>query len=147
MEIAADHYLVPLKVISLMKKMAKKAGEELKKRDPETKECSIAFKEIPQLTSNELAEDERMARRLNIASFNHYVLGKQKKKRNFITHSTGLYLISQEELIRNEKWKKDTISLQEILYMTQEHMQTNTSHILNKVSTLEQVANHPETEY
>lgn len=31
--------------------------------------------------------------------------------------------------------------------MTQEHMQTNTSDILNKVSTSEQVANHPETEY
>lgn len=56
--------------------------------------------------------------------------GKKKKKENFITHSTGLYLISQEELIRNEKWKKDTISLQKILYMALEHMQTNTSDIL-----------------
>lgn len=55
---------------------------------------------------------------------------KKKKKENFITHSTGLYLISQEELIRNEKWKKDTISLQKILYMALEHMQTNTSDIL-----------------
>lgn len=91
MEIAADHYLVPLKVISLMKKKAKKAGEELKKRDPETKECSIAFKEIPQLTSNELAEDERMARRLNIASFNHYVLGKQNKKKKL--HNTFHWFI------------------------------------------------------
>lgn len=62
---------------------------------------------------------------------------KKKKKRNFITHSTGLYLISQEELIRNEKWKKDTISLQEILYMVLEHMQTNTLDILNKASTSE----------
>lgn len=103
------------------------------------KEWSIAFKEIPQLTSNEVAEDERM-RRLTIASLNHYALeegGEKKKKRNFITHSTGLYLISQEELIRNEKWKKDTISLQEILYVTLEHMQTNTLDILNKVSSSE----------
>lgn len=58
-------------------------------------------------------------------------------KDNFITHSTGLYLISQEELIRNEKWKKDTISLQKILYMALEHMQTNTLDILNKVSSSE----------
>lgn len=81
-----------------------------------------------------------MARRLTIASLNHYALEKKKKKRNkrnFIAHSTGLYLISQEELIRNEKWKKDMISLQEILYMTLEHMQTNTLDILNKVSTSE----------
>lgn len=78
-------------------------------------------------------------RRLTIASLNHYALEegeKKKKKRNF-THSTGLYLISQEELIRNEKWKKDTISLQEILYMTLERMQTNTLDILNKVASSE----------
>lgn len=47
------------------------------------KEWSIAFKEIPQLTSNEVAEDERM-RRLTIASLNHYALeegGEKKKKK------------------------------------------------------------------
>lgn len=100
-----------------MRKMAKESIWGIKEKGSWDKECSIAYKEIPQLTSNELAENERMARQLIIASLNHYVLGKIKRKKekiNFITHSTGLYLISQEELIRNEKWKKDTISLQEI---------------------------------
>lgn len=54
---------------------------------------------------------------------NDYAL---RKKQKFKTQSTGLYLISQEELIRNGKWKKDMISLQEILYMSLEYMQTNT---------------------
>lgn len=124
-----------------MRKMAKESRWETEEEGYWDKECSVAFKEIPQLTSNELAEDERMVRKLTIASLNHYALEqnrkKNRKKRNFITHSTGLYLISQEELIRNEKWKKDTISLQEILYMTLEHMQTNTLDILNKESTSE----------
>lgn len=81
MEIAADHYLVPLKVIFLMRKMAKESRWGIEEEESWDKECSIAFKEIPQLTSNELAEDERMARRLTIASSNHYALEKKKKKK------------------------------------------------------------------
>lgn len=57
MGIAAGHYLVPLKVISLMRKMTKESRWGIVDEGPWDKECSIAFKEIPQLTSNELAEN------------------------------------------------------------------------------------------
>lgn len=77
-----------------------------------------------------------MARRLNHCKLKPLCIrkkteGLKKKKETSLTHSTDLYLISQEELIRNEKWKKDTISFQDILYKTLEHMQTNTLDILN----------------
>lgn len=49
---------------------------------------------------------------------------------NLRIHSTGLYLISQEELIKkkkNEKWKKDTISSTgNFLYDSRTYIYTHT---------------------
>lgn len=96
------HYLVCLKVISSFKTQGKK-GSWIK--DP----YSIYRTTTP--TNNVVARGAAWER-LAMASFDDYEL-KFKKKiiGNLRIHSTELYLISQEELIKkNEKWKKDIIS-------------------------------------
>lgn len=125
-----------------MRKMAKESRWGIEEEGSWDKECSIAFTTADQQWISWRCKDGKKTDHCKLKSLCVRKKKKRKKKEkknkeSFITHSTGLYLISQEELIRNEKWKKDTISLQEILYMTLEHMQTNTLDILNKVATSE----------
>lgn len=99
---ATIHYLVCLKVTSSFETQGKK---ESWIKDP----YSVYRNTTP--TNNVVARGAAWER-LAMASFNDYEL-KLKKKiiGNLRIHSTDLYLISQEELIKkNEKWKKDMIS-------------------------------------
>lgn len=128
---ATIYYLVCLKVISSSETHGKK---ESWIKDP----YSVYRNTTP--TNNVVARATAWER-LAMASFNDYEL-KLKKKiiGNLRIHSTGLYLISQEELIKqNKKWKKDTISsIGNFLYDSRTHTY-NLSHsgLLDIVSRLE----------
>lgn len=97
---ATVDYLVCLKVISSFETQGKKESW--------IKDTYSVYRNTTP-TNNVVARGtawERLAR----ASFNDYELKLKKIIGNLRIHSTGLYLISQEELIKNEKWKKDIIS-------------------------------------
>lgn len=92
---ATIHYLVCLKVISSFETQGKK-GSWIK--DP----CSIYRTTTP---TNDVVARGAAWGRLAMASFNDYELKFKKIIGNLRIHSTELYLISQEELIK--KWKME----------------------------------------
>lgn len=109
---ATIHYLVCLKVISSFKTQGKK---ESWIKDPYS-----AYRNTT--PTNNVVARETAWERLAMASFNDYEL-KLKKKiiRNLRIHSTGLYLISQEELIKMKNGRKTQLVQQETFCMTLEH--------------------------